>query len=324
MIGLVLTAGSSAASAAQPAVTPGFTWSPHDPIVGQQVTFISTSTATGNNSIQQELWDLNGDGQFGDQSGRSVVTTFSTPGPHVVRLRVVDKHAANHNHVRAETVVVQAFANRSPVASFVHYPPAPQPSQVINFYSTATDPDSAIVVQRWDLDGDGSYVDATGPTASRSFALPGKYTIGLQVEDAAGGVDVATATLDVSATSAIASSGDAAASISVPGRSLLGHDHRRRDPCPPPDGRRSGRRSDSGAVQRSWVPISLAPLLASLARHAGRACPPPGSAISTGRHEREGLRFAERLDWPLHALQDPARHAAAGSTAAWCPFRRVP
>jgi PKD domain len=207
MIGLVLATCTSAASAAPPNVTLGFAWSPRDPVVGEQVRFISTSTVTGNNSIQQELWDLNGDGQFGDQAGHSVVTAFSTAGNHIVRLRVVDKHGVQHNHVHSETVVVGAFVNQSPVASFVHVPTVPQPGQLVNFYSTATDSDSAIAVQRWDLDGNGSYVDATGSAASRSFAFPGRYTIGLQVEDTAGAVDVATATLDVSVTGAIASLG---------------------------------------------------------------------------------------------------------------------
>jgi plastocyanin len=183
----------------------GFTWSPRDPVAGQEVTFTSTSTTTGNNSIQQELWDLNGDGQFGDQSGHSVSKTFSAPGNHVVRLRVVDKHGAEHNHVHGETVVVQPFVNRPPVASFVSFPSAPRPGQPVTFYSTSTDADSAISAQRWDLDGNGSYGDVIGPTASRSFALAGTYTIGLQVEDTAGAVDVSKISLDVSEANTTAS-----------------------------------------------------------------------------------------------------------------------
>jgi PKD repeat protein len=194
------------AIAAPPNVSLGFTWSPRNPVAGQQVTFISTSTTSGNNQIQAEQWDLNGDGQFGDQSGRSVGTAFSTPGSHVVRLRVVDRHAG-HNHVLAQTVAVQPFANIQPTASFVHYPASPQPGQVVNFYSTAADPDSAIAAQRWDLDGNGSYDDMAGPTASRTFALPGSYTVGLQVADTAGAVDVAVETVNVSETAAVSSLG---------------------------------------------------------------------------------------------------------------------
>ena len=204
---LMAAVAPSPAFAAPPNVSLGFTWSPHDPVAGQQVTFVSTSTASGNNHIQAEQWDLNDDGQFGDQSGRSVVTAFSTPGSHVVRLRVVDKHGAQHNHVLAQTIAVQPFANLQPAASFVHYPSSPQPGQLVSFYSTAADPDSPIAAQRWDLDGNGSYDDATGPTASRTFALPGRYTIGLQVEDTAGAVAVAIETIDVSETVGIASLG---------------------------------------------------------------------------------------------------------------------
>jgi PKD domain len=136
-----------------------------------------------------------------------VVTSFSTTGSHVVRLWVVDKHGAQHNHVQSQTVIVQSFTNLQPAASFDHYPPSPRPGQVVNFYSTASDSDSAIAAQRWDLDGNGNYGDATGPTASRMFALPGNYKIGLQVEDTAGAVGVVIKTLDVSASAALDSFG---------------------------------------------------------------------------------------------------------------------
>jgi plastocyanin len=182
---------------APPNVTVSFVWSPHDPLVGQLVTFVSTSTASGNNTILSQLWDLNGDGKFGDQVGSTASTSFATPGGHVVRLRVVDRHGDLHQHVLAATVAVQPLANQAPSASFAFYPSLPGPGQTVTFYSTATDPDSAIAVQRWDLDGNGSYGDAVGPTATRSFAAPGTYTIGLQVADTAGGVSVALRNLSV-------------------------------------------------------------------------------------------------------------------------------
>jgi PKD domain len=194
---LALLAGMSApALAAPPSVSVSFTWSPHDPVVGQAITFVSTSTVGGNNTIQAELWDLDGDGQFGDQSGGTATTSFSTPGSHLVGLRVIDKHGA-HNHIRTATVTVQPFADQPPAASFAFYPGSPLAGQGVSFYSTATDPDSAIAAQRWDLDGNGSYGDALGPTAARSFAVPGSYTVGLQVEDTAGAVSIAHRTLVV-------------------------------------------------------------------------------------------------------------------------------
>ena len=188
-LSLVLMASTSAASAAPPNVHPRL-----QPgrltillsVTSQQVTFISTSTPTGNNSIQQELWDLNGDGRFGDQAGHSVVTTFSTAGDHVVRLQVVDERGAERDHLHSETVVVRPFNDQSPVASFVHVPGRWPPTARVHQLSTRQPlaSDSAIAVQRWDLNSNGSYsdVDWAGDESalSRSRAVTRS---GLQVED---------------------------------------------------------------------------------------------------------------------------------------------
>ena len=80
--------------------------------------------------------------------------------------------------------------DQPPAASFAYQPASPVTGQTVHFYSTASDPDSAIAAQRWDLDGDGRYEDALGSTAARIFPVPGHYTVGLQVEDTAGAVAV--------------------------------------------------------------------------------------------------------------------------------------
>jgi hypothetical protein len=160
-------------------------------VVNQAITFISTATVGGNNTISAQRLDLDGDGQFDDRVGPTATTSFSVAGSHVVRLRVVDKHGASHNHVHAETVSVLPLTNQAPIASFTFHPAQPIAGQPVSFYSTATDADSPIAAQRWDLDGNGSYGDALGPTATLSFALPGSYKVGLQVEDTTGMVAVA-------------------------------------------------------------------------------------------------------------------------------------
>ena len=196
-LALVLAGAADSSLAAPPSVTVSFAWSPHNPVIGQTVTFISTSTASSNNAIVSQRWDLDGDGKFDDHVGATASTSFSTPGSHVVGLRVIDKHGDLHQHVLAATLTVLPLANQPPSASFAFYPDAPLPGQSVTFYSTATDPDSAIAAQRWDLDGNGSYGDAIGPTATRSFPAPGVYTIGLQVADTAGAVSVALKKLSV-------------------------------------------------------------------------------------------------------------------------------
>jgi PKD repeat protein len=191
------------------AIPPGgvnvsFTWSPQSPLVGQPVTFTSTSAAGTGNAITAQQWDLDDDGRFDDHKGRKATTGFSTPGGHVVTLRVVDSHGAAHNHVRAETVNVVSV-NQPPVASFVYHPAPPVAGQPVSFYSTATDPDSAIAVQRWDLDGNGSYGDAVGPTAAVSFPARGNYNVGLQVEDTVGAVSTVVGSVAVADSSVAAS-----------------------------------------------------------------------------------------------------------------------
>jgi plastocyanin len=182
-----------------------FKWLPTAPVVGQAVTFNSTSTVTGY-TIQSQRWDLDGNGTFGDQVGASVQGSFASPGNHTVALQVVtvDKHGAVQNHEHAEVLNVQPSPNRSPVASFAYYPAAPTPGQTVNFYSTATDPDSAVASQSWDLDGNGIYGDASGPSASRTFGSPGAYVVGLQVKDTDGAVAFISQTVTVQRSSAAA------------------------------------------------------------------------------------------------------------------------
>jgi plastocyanin len=186
------------ASAAPASVNVSFQWRPTVPVAGQTVTFTSTSTVSGY-TIQSQRWDLDGNGTFGDQVGASAQVSFPSAGGHSVGLQLVtvDKHGAVQNHVHSEVVNVQPSPNRSPVASFAYYPAVPAPGQPVNFYSTATDPDSAIATQSWDLDGNGIYGDASGPSASRTFAAPGAYVVGLQVKDTDGAVSFISQTVTV-------------------------------------------------------------------------------------------------------------------------------
>jgi hypothetical protein len=62
-------------------------FSPTNPVVGETVTFTSTSQAT-DGSITEVDWDLDGDGEFDDFEGSPATWSFATPGPHPVQLRV--------------------------------------------------------------------------------------------------------------------------------------------------------------------------------------------------------------------------------------------
>ncbi len=55
--------------------------------------------------------------------------------------------------------------------------------ETVTFTSTSSDRDGSIAGQTWDLDNDGEFDDASGPTASRSFPKKGTYVVRLRVVD---------------------------------------------------------------------------------------------------------------------------------------------
>jgi PKD repeat protein len=195
----VLAAGTSAV-AAPPTTTVGFTFDPAQPIAGRAVTFTSTSTVSGNNEIRREEWDLDGDGVFGDRVGREVTWLYPSAGTRTVGLRVVDKHEGHVHTLSRSLTVLPARpvpTNDPPIASFAYYPSAPAPGELVTFHSTSTDHDSPIVEQLWELDGDGDFNDAAGPSASRRFDNAGTYVVGLRVRDSANATSSVSATVTV-------------------------------------------------------------------------------------------------------------------------------
>lgn len=76
-------------------------------------------------------------------------------------------------------LVVPAGASwAAAAASFTYSPAAPLTGEVVTFTSTST---GTIASQDWDLDGGGACDDASGAQATRSFPLPGRYTVRLCV-----------------------------------------------------------------------------------------------------------------------------------------------
>jgi hypothetical protein len=79
-----------------------FAWFPPAPFVGEPVSFASSSTAAAS-PITAFAWDLAGNGPL-IGGGPVLGTWFSTPGAHVVRLRVTD--AKGLSSVVSETIPV--------------------------------------------------------------------------------------------------------------------------------------------------------------------------------------------------------------------------
>jgi PKD repeat protein len=190
--------------------TVSFVYSPVFPATAKTITFTSTSTDPEGSPITV-AWDLDNDGRYDD--GTTAVTShaFSGPGNYTVGLRATDAAGASSTVTRSVAV-----GNRPPLASLVHSPASPAAGDTVTFVSTASDPDGPIAAQAWDLDGDGSFDDASGPTAARSFTVPGSYTVSLRVVDSGGLVSAASRTIVVRARTAALLTGRGAAPLLSP------------------------------------------------------------------------------------------------------------
>jgi PKD repeat protein len=96
-----------------------------------------------------------------------------------------------------------AQRNLPPSASFGWSPSVPRAGDTVVFQSTSSDPEGRIARYSWDLDGDGRFGEEGEPngpdatSATRTFADPGQYSVGLAVVDGVGQSDVATETVTV-------------------------------------------------------------------------------------------------------------------------------
>jgi hypothetical protein len=70
-------------------------------------------------------------------------------------------------------------------SGFSQVPLEPVVSEVVTFTSTSSAPgnNNRLIAQDWDLDNDGAFDDATGPTAARVFAPAGTYIVRLRAID---------------------------------------------------------------------------------------------------------------------------------------------
>jgi PKD repeat protein len=177
------------------------TVAPANPLVGQTVTFSSTKSTDPDpgDSIVSSEWDLTGDGQFTDATGATAQKVFTAPGDAIVRLRVTDSRGASS--VAAITVPISG----PPVASF-DVSASPTAGHPVTFTSTSRVQGGAVLSQQWDLDGNGLFNDAAGPTASFTYANPGTYTVSLRVTDTSGRTDIAFHSITVRAEPALAGS----------------------------------------------------------------------------------------------------------------------
>jgi PKD repeat protein len=84
--------------------------------------------------------------------------------------------------------------NQAPAPVFISFPASPVVGEQVTFVYSSTGGTASI---DWDLDGDGEFDDAHGPSATRTFPAPGTYQVGLRVTDLDGLVSTSTRTITV-------------------------------------------------------------------------------------------------------------------------------
>ena len=187
----------------------------------------------------------------------------------------------------AEDVVKvrEPSGTKMPEASFVFFPTAPLAGEPVTFVSTSTDPDSPIPAGalRWDLDGDGLFDDATGPSVAVSFPVAATYLIALQVTTNA--KDVATLALPVGDARRCARS-----ALVLADEPLPGGPHRRPRleegcPYPPIEHRRASRGLQSTCAARGADVRSSAPSGRSRCASVPAASRPRASRASGGSRD---------------------------------------
>jgi PKD repeat protein len=119
--------------------------------------------------INTRSWDF-GDNQTSTE--QNPTHTYAAHGDYVVTLTVTEPGGTD---TEIQTLAIKPPA---PVASFTAEPPSGTVPLTVFLSNTSTGLVDSIA---WDLNGDGLYDDATGPTATQTVTTAGDHTVGLMV-----------------------------------------------------------------------------------------------------------------------------------------------
>jgi len=136
--------------------------------------------------------------EFGDgttSNKNNPTHTYSSAGNYDVKLTVTDEVGASDSLTKTISISDTDNPNQPPTANYTYSPPAPKPSQPVDFDDRSSDPDGSITSRSWEF-GDGN--SASGLHPSHSFSQDKDYTVTLTVEDDSGATDVEEKTIAIS------------------------------------------------------------------------------------------------------------------------------
>jgi PKD repeat protein len=153
---------------------------PTDGTVDQQVTATADGSYDPDGRIVRYDWDLNGDGNFGED-GDSHSYTYDRPGDYVAVLKVTDDDG--DSGIARATVHVHDYA--APQSSLTCSAGDVLSGTTVSCHADDSISPTKIVKHEWDMNDDGSY-GSGGNDSSYTYATPGNYTVHLRVTDSRG------------------------------------------------------------------------------------------------------------------------------------------
>jgi PKD repeat protein len=172
-----------------PAADFGFT--PTEPFAGQAVAFTPAVNDSEGDDVTLN-WSF-GDGDTSTAGAPS--HAYAAAGTYNVVLTATDEHGA----VTTVEHTVTVASDPGPTPAFSYLPQDPLTGDTVTFSSSSTASQGSITATEWDLDGDGTFADASGPEATWVFDTPGDHLVQMRVTQQNGRSSVAFAHIEVAA-----------------------------------------------------------------------------------------------------------------------------
>ena len=191
--------------------------------------------------------------------------------------------------------ITYTAANQPPTAQITANPTnGPVPLTVSLDGTGSSDPEGKPLSYSWDLNGDGTFGDATGPTASYTYTTAGVYHPSLRVTDDQGANDTASVTVTAGNTAPIAVIDSPDVEPDLEGR--------RHDQLLRPRHRRAGR--DAAGVGAELVADHASLLHADRLPHAPDPDHSPASPADRSPRRTTNTRAGSKCNWPRPTRAD--------------------